>query len=223
MRAGSRWFAGFVWTDSRPWRPPARSKTGWRIAGAPGGHLLDDRPGQLDLAPRRVGRRELVDPRDPVGLLLLHDLEHDARVRRRPGRAALDGVGELIDGARVVPVLGRGLLRHPQERAVERGHRHRVTSARGEPAGRARVEARWERVPPATGRAACDRPPGGNLRRRRGRREVRVLPPSASLSGHESLCPSIIDDRCFKCKWTSAADDSAGPGGRSGPGGSVGT
>ena len=31
IRAGSRWLAGFVWTESRPCRPPARSKTGWRM------------------------------------------------------------------------------------------------------------------------------------------------------------------------------------------------
>jgi hypothetical protein len=43
-----------------------------------------------------------------------------------PGGAALDRVGELLDGAGVVPVVGGGRLHHPEKRAVD--HRHAKAS-----------------------------------------------------------------------------------------------
>ena len=78
------------------------------------GHGLDDRPGQLDFGPSGIGHRELADARLPVVFLLAEHVEYDRRVRSGPGRAAVDRVGELTDGARVVPVLRRSHLDRSQ-------------------------------------------------------------------------------------------------------------
>ena len=95
----------------------------------PGAHLLDEGPAELDL--RRGGQlcRELADAGRPVVALLAHHLAHDDGVGRRPGGAALDGVGELGDRARVVPVVGGRRLHHRGERAVDEGDGHFGTSS----------------------------------------------------------------------------------------------
>jgi hypothetical protein len=59
--------------------------------GTPGGHLVDHRPGDLDLGPRGVLHGDLAHARPPVVSILAHDLEDDGRVRGRAGRPALDG------------------------------------------------------------------------------------------------------------------------------------
>ena len=57
-------------------------------------------------------------------LLLADHFEHDRRVRGGAGGAALDGVRQLLDRARVVPVVGWAEPRRAQQRTVDRGHGH---------------------------------------------------------------------------------------------------
>ena len=87
--------------------------------GAADGHLLDHGPGDLDLGPGRVRRGQLRDPRRPVRPFLAQHLEHDARVRGRAGGAPRDRVLELLERARVVPVVGRTAGDRSEHRAVD--------------------------------------------------------------------------------------------------------
>ena len=97
--------------------------------GAADAHLLDERPRDLDLGPGRMLHRELADAGNPVVLLLLHHLTDDDRVRGGAGAPARDGVVELGDGARVVPVVGLGRVHHPLERTLDLDERHADASS----------------------------------------------------------------------------------------------
>ncbi len=87
---------------------------------AANGHLLGHRPGQLDLAPRRVLRGERANARRPEGRSPAQHLEDDDRVARCPGGAPLNGICELVHRARVVPVVRGPDPRGLCQRAVQR-------------------------------------------------------------------------------------------------------
>ena len=97
--------------------------------GGADAHLLGDRPREVDLGPRRVGRGELPDARLPGLALAAHDLADDDRVGGRARAPALDGVRDVVQRAGVVPEVGRRPLDHRRERAVDQGHGHVVLSS----------------------------------------------------------------------------------------------
>src|ERR1035437_1711006 len=96
-------------------------------------HLLDECPRDIRLRPDRILEGKLPDPRDPVRLLATQHIEHDARIGGGAGRAASDGILEVGDRTRVVPVVGRRVGSHPEQgaldEALQRGSGHRVPSS----------------------------------------------------------------------------------------------
>src|ERR1700687_1783597 len=50
--------------------------------------------------------------------LLLQNSEHDDRIAGRAYRAVLDGVGQLLNGGRIIPQACRGRLGHLMQRAL---------------------------------------------------------------------------------------------------------
>ena len=117
MAGASRKRVGSVWIERRPARPPEASKAGMSSGAARTliSATIGDR--QLALRQRRLLRRQLAHAAGPPVRVLLPVVDHDRGVGGGPNRAEIDGIGELVDVAAVVPDVGRSL----GDRATERG------------------------------------------------------------------------------------------------------
>ena len=117
MAGASRNRVGSVWTDSLPARPPEASKAGIRsgaartLISATIAHA-SSRSDRSECSPASSRTRDA----QRVGILL-PDVDHDRRIGGRADGAEADGVLELVDGAAVVPDVGRRLGHGSRERA----------------------------------------------------------------------------------------------------------
>src|SRR5579862_814365 len=88
-------------------------------------HLLDEPPGDLVLGGRRALGDELLETALPERPLLLQHLADDGGVGRRADGAVLDRIRQLLDRARVVPVVGGRRRNRFMQRALDLGvNRH---------------------------------------------------------------------------------------------------
>ena len=117
MAGASRKRVGSVWIERRPARPPEASKAGMSSGAArtlisATMAMASSRSDQC-----RLLRRQLAHAAGPSVRVLLPVVDHDRRVGGGADSAEIDGVGELVDVAAVVPDVGRSL----GDRATERG------------------------------------------------------------------------------------------------------
>jgi hypothetical protein len=102
---------------------------GCQQLGAVGRHFLDDRPRKVDFIGRRAFSHQLANAGGPALGILLPDVVDDRWIGGGPYCAMLNGVGQLIDGARVVPDVGGGrsrLLQRAQAPGIENADHFRT-------------------------------------------------------------------------------------------------